>query len=147
MEKVAHILQSLSIDEAFFYQFAVLMVIFFALHFLFFERLGEVIRLREDKTTRLNNSAEKKLIEGERLAALYREKVNKAKQKSQEIFNRHKKTILEEGEKSLKEEKKEIALGFKGQEEEIKKELAKLEEMSLKKVDSLAKELTEKIIQ
>ena len=133
--------------KLFFISLEFLLVVFFVLHFLFFERLGEVIRLREHKTVRLNNLAEEKFVEGEKLASTYRERITEAKKEAQEFFNRHKKEIVEQENASLDASKKEIQLQLGGKQREVEKRLLKLEEKSLQQVEPLADQLVERVAQ
>ena len=146
MEKLGQVLASLTIDQAFFYQLGILIAIFFLLHFVFFERLREIVILREDKTTGSIKAAEEKLTKAQELSDHYQERLGEAKIEAQKIFNDHKQVAIEDGENHLKEAEGKISVHLQGLQEKLRGEVVELRKKTLGVGDTLAEELVKKML-
>ena len=145
METINKILESLNVDETIFYQMGIFIVLFIILKFVFFERLQGVIELREDKTTKRKEAADKKFAEAEELSLRYQEKMKKANIEGREIYNRHKKQIVDEEKVRLKKAEDEINVEFEKEVENLRDEMSHREKELLKDADGLCSKLMEKL--
>ena len=145
MDKISKILVSLNIDETFFYQMGIFIVLYFVLKVILFERLQEVIKLREEKTVRLKEAADKKFAEAENLASLYREKMKKANVEGREAYNRHKRKVVEEVKIHLKKVEEQINIEFEKDSSTFRDNMALREKELLKNSDMLCSKLLEKL--
>lgn len=105
------ILTQLGIDQSFFYQFGVFIVVFFALKVVLFNKLLTVIEIREEKTTKLVDNAEGKSQEAEKLAAQYEETINTTHQEvmakasvAKEAFKKAESSRMKEGEEKVSQD-------------------------------------------
>ena len=145
MEKIGKILESLNLDETFFYQMGIFIALFFVLKTIFFEKLQEVIRLREEKTVRRKKANDKKFAEAEELAANYREKIREANAKGREIYGRHKREIVEKEKVRLKEVEEKLNVEFEKEIDAFREEAEHGKKELLKNSDVLCEKLVEKL--
>lgn len=145
MEKIINIFQSLGVDESFFVQFAVVVILYFLLKVLLFEKLQYVLELRENKTTKREDGANKQLNEAEDMALKYKESMNKIQQEAHQLIVR-KRTEAEE------KQKNEIKLKSKELEKKLEKlrvqytaEIDSKKDDVLAQADQLAGQLVEKL--
>ena len=145
MDEIVTILESLDIDETFFYQMGIFVTLFFVLKVIFFERLQGVIKLREDKTLKRKEAADKKFAEAEGFSSRYREKIKKANAEGREILNRQKRRVVEEEKIRLKKAEEDIGGEFEKEVGAFGDEIARREGEVLKNSDALCRKLVEKL--
>ena len=146
VEKIGKILASLNIDETIFYQMGIFIALFFVLKMIFFEKLQEIITLREEKTIRRKESAEKRIVEAEEWESLYREKVKKADREGRRIYNRQKREIVEKEKARLKRVEDEFNVEFEKEVSAFKDEMHHQEKELLKNSDTMREKLVEKLV-
>ncbi|MDD0854739.1 hypothetical protein HBN50_16640 [Halobacteriovorax sp. GB3] len=145
MDTIIGIFKSLGVDQSIFTQFIIVCILYFILRNLLFNKLQEVLELREGKTTKLEENANKKFIEAENLAKAYKEKVEQAQtdaysdlsKKKEEVIKREKQTI-KAAEAKLNQEIEQKAQEFKAEVEAKKQEV-------LGNAEALANDLVTKL--
>ena len=145
METINKVLQSLNVDETFFYQIGIFIVLFFVLKVVFFERLQGVIELREDKTIKRKEAADEKFAKAEELSLRYQEKMKKANIEGREIYNRYKRKIVNEEKIRLKKAEDRFNVEFEKEVEMLGDEMADREKELLNSADELCNKLMEKL--
>ena len=145
METINKVLVSLNVDETFFHQLGIFLVLFLVLKMVFFERLQGVIELREDKTVKRKEAADKKFAEAQELLLRYQEKIREADVKGRETYGRHKKQIVGEEKVRLKKAEDEINVEFEKEVGALREEMAHKEKDLLKNAEVLSAKLTEKL--
>ncbi len=78
MNEVINIFKSLGADETIFQQFIIFLVIFGILKPLLFDKILEVLTIREDKTVNLQDLSGQKFIKAENMAKEYSAKISDA---------------------------------------------------------------------
>ena len=145
MDAINKILVSLNIDETFFYQMGIFIVLFFVLKIVFFERLQEVIKLREEKTVKRKEMADKRFAEAEELLLRYREKMKKANVEGREIYNRYKREIIDEDKIRLKRAEEQVNVEFEREVGALRDEMTHQKGELLKNSDTLSSKLVDKL--
>ena len=145
METISKILESLNIDETFFYQMGIFIVLFFILKMIFFERLQEVVKLREEKTIKRKEAAEQKFIEVEKLSSIYQEKMKKANMKGREIYNHKKRRIIDDEKIRLKKVEEEVNVEFENEVGAFRDKAECQEKELLKNSEALCDKLVKKL--
>ena len=145
MDQLTAILNSLEINNSIWYQFAIICVMFVLAKFVFIKKLQEVIETREEKTTKLEGSADAKFEEVQALTDKYNEKIVVANRDAQEILNSGRDAIRKDQDALYKtEEKKFDALT----DEERKKseiEVQGYKDQIFKDKDALVQSLIERV--
>lgn len=78
MSEVINIFKSLGADETIFQQFVIFLAVFAILKPLLFDKILEVLTLREDKTVNLQDLSGQKFIKAENMAKEYSTKISDA---------------------------------------------------------------------
>lgn len=144
METIINIFQSLGVDESFFVQFGIVVALFFVLKTVLFGKLQYVLELRENKTTKKEDGANKKLNQAEEMAQKYKQSIEKVQQEAHQLIVRKKESAELEQKKRLKEKSDEIEEGLDQKRAENKKEIETKKTEILAQADELAQELTQK---
>ncbi len=147
MELILGVFEKLHIDETFFIQFAVLVAFFFILKAVFFNKLQFVLELRESKTVKLEENANKKFIEAQNLSDKYKKEIDKIFQDSQEKMNRKKVDAVKSEKNMIAEKGKNLNLFVEQKRSQFKEEVELKSKEILGNADQLASSLIDKIIQ
>ena len=145
MDKISKILESLNVDETIFYQLGIFIALFFILKEIFFEKLQEVIRLREEKTVLRKEGADKKFAEAEELALKYEKRLKEANAKGRDQYNRRKREIVEKEKTRLKRTEEELNAELEEEIDGFREKVACQEQELLKKSDAMSNALVEKL--
>lgn len=145
MEAIQGILSQLGIDNSIFYQFTIVLIIFTLARFIFLSKLQFVIELRESKTSKLEQGAEKVLDEANELSEKYQSLIEEAHQKAQNKFLERKKDILEKENEAYKSTEEEVSQYMSSARKEFFTELEHKKKQIFTNVDSLANLLLNKI--
>ena len=147
METILTILKSLDIDQTFFIQLGLVCLLYAFLRNLLFSKLQEILDLRESKTTKMEDGANAKNAQAEKLSNDYKAGIDKARSEALTIVTSKKNEVTNrEGEKIKAHDKKlEEELGVKRS--EFSKELESKKESIMQQADSLSQELVTKIVQ
>lgn len=145
METFLNIFKSLGADETFFYQLALVIVFYFTLKFSLFNKLQEVLDLRENKTTKLEGNANKKFAEAEELSQKYKSELDKANQEAFGIISSKKNDALELQKSKIKEVETKLNLQVEEKRKVFMAEIADHKTAILKEADSLSGDLVNKL--
>lgn len=146
MDLVLSVFKKLNVDQTVFIQFAILVVLFFLLKVIFFNKLQFVLELRESKTTKLEDNANKTFSEAESLSQKYKEKIDKAYVEAQEKYNKRKTEILDREKQNIKTAENQINQVVEQERAQFVAELDSKRKEVLNNADSLAKNLVDKFV-
>ena len=127
-------------------QFVIICILYFILDFLFFKKLLFVLQHRENKTTKLEEEANKKLDEAEILANEYNGKIEKI---NSEVYKdtQSKKHLIEEKEKeNLKKAELQINSEIEKQRKQIEDEISEKRKDVFQNQKQLSETFVEKLI-
>ena len=96
MDAFIDIFGKLGSDITVFYQFGIFLVLYFILKTVFFNKLQFVLEIRDNKTVKLKDSAEKKFQKAKALEEEYLAKMKMAKAKAAEELRQYKDLKLKE---------------------------------------------------
>ena len=145
MNEIIAIFKQLGVDSTIFFQFGIFVVFFAIVKVLLFDKLQFVIELRESKTTKLEDEANRKFQDAEKLAYEYREKMNKAQQSSQEKLKAGKAEVVSRERNKYEEAQKKIIAEMESDRKTFEQELSTKKGEILSKADILASELVNKL--
>lgn len=131
----------------FVYQLGIVIVVFAASIYLFFNKLLYVIQEREAKTTLLEKDAEKQIAKANELSESYRAKIDIAHGEAQKKLKSAKEKIIEQNDSVYKGHEKSLADDAEKERVKILESIKEKEAGVLEQADTLAKNLVEKIIQ
>lgn len=145
MDTLINIFKSLGVDESFFVQFAIVVTLYWLLKTLLFSKLQFVLELRESKTTKREDEANKKFQQADNLALKYKETIEKVQQEAHLVVTGKR----EESEKKMRQEIKEKAGQLEKELEakriEAQNEIDSKRTNVLAQADALASELIQKL--
>lgn len=141
------ILVQLGVDASVLKQFVIVFIMFLILKFLFFNKLQFVIETREEKTVKLESSADDAFEEVNKLGNEYKEKMQVAQVSIQSNINDEKSKIVSKLDSKYKEEEAQMEKYIESSRKEIAAEIAAKKSDILSKTDELADQLVQKIIQ
>jgi len=145
MDMVIGIFQQLGVDASVFPIFAVIVIMFFILKPLFFNKLQFVLELREEKTTKLSGDASETLKKAQELSDTYRDKISEAHVQAQSNFSKKKSTILQQEKLKYKTVEERVNKHIDEKRIEFTKEVELKKLVALKEVDVLADNLVDKL--
>jgi F0F1-type ATP synthase membrane subunit b/b' len=145
MEAIQKLLGQLEIDQSFFYQFAVFIVIFFLLKVVLFNKLLFVLVTRESKTTKLEETANKKFQEVEKLAKKYTDKIDEYNDEALVNINKKKSEVTGQNATQIKEEEKRINKNFEAEKAKITSQILEQKSAVISHADGLSADLIEKL--
>ncbi|MEE2743771.1 MAG: hypothetical protein VYD54_07665 [Bdellovibrionota bacterium] len=147
MEIIESLFERLQIDLTIVTtQFVIICILYFILDFLFFKKLLFVLQHRENKTTKLEEEANKKLDEAEVLANEYNGKIEKI---NSEVYKdtQSKKHLIEEKEKeNLKKAEVQINSEIEKQRKQIEDEISEKRKDVFQNQKQLSETFVEKLI-
>jgi F-type H+-transporting ATPase subunit b len=146
MDLVLSVFKKLNVDQTVFIQFAILVVLFFLLKVIFFNKLQFVLELRESKTTKLEDNANKTFSEAESLSQKYKEEIDKTYVEAQEKYNKRKTEILDREKQNIKIAENQINQEVEQDRAQFVAELDSKKKEVLNNADSLAKNLVDKFV-
>ena len=108
MDLILGVFQKLDIDQTVYAQFIIFFFLFIILKAVFFNKLQFVLELRESKTTKLEENANKKFSEADNLSSKYKTEINKVYLGAQEKFNCKKLDIKRVEKEAISKKEKEL---------------------------------------
>ena len=146
MDQLAGIFAQLGGDATIIHQFVIFLILFVVLKMVFFNKLQFVIEMRENKTTKLEDHANHKFQEAEKLSSDYNQRVQTVTAQATEQFNKVKNEALT----AQKEKVSSAQASADAQADEERKKfeavLASKREAVLNNAKNLSDELVQKII-
>lgn len=147
METFTAIFTQLGVDSSLVPQFLIILVAFVIAQFLFLGKLQEVIETREEKTVKLESSADESIEKVQRLQAEYKAKMEEANRSALKTSSERKQKITEQYTEQYKKTEKEVSAYVDQSRNEFTKEIEGNKEKYLSEADTLAQSLVQKIIQ
>lgn len=147
METFTAIFTQLGVDSSLVPQFLIILVVFVIAQFLFLGKLQEVIETREEKTVKLESSADESIEKVQRLQSEYKAKIEEANRSALKTASERKQKITEQYTEQYKKTEKEVNAYVDQSRNEFTKEIEGNKDKYLSEADTLAQSLVQKIIQ
>ena len=141
------IFTQLGVDSSLPYQFAVLAVAFILANFLFLGKLQEVLEVREEKTVKLENSADETLEKVTTMQTEYKAKVDEANRIALKNATEKKQKISQKYTDQYKATEKELNQFVDSSRAEFSKEVEGNKAKYLAEAEVLSQSLVQKILQ
>jgi F-type H+-transporting ATPase subunit b len=145
MDMILTIFKSLGVDQTVFVQAAILIVIFFLVSNLLFSKLQEILELREERTSKLENNAHAIYKQADELAEQYRANVEKTHQESHQLNQKQKAEISSAEKQKIKTTEDQFSLEYEEKRTKILEEVSQQKSYLLAKVEELSGNLVEKL--
>jgi F-type H+-transporting ATPase subunit b len=147
MQIIQGLFDRLEIDLGFLgAQFVIIVILYFILDFLFFKKLLFVLEHRENKTTKLEEEARKKLDEANVLAKEYKEKMDQVSADSYKELQKKKQRIEENEKENLKKTEIQINQDVEKVRKQIEKEILEKRNDVFQNQEELSATFVEKLI-
>lgn len=147
METFTAIFTQLGVDSSLVPQFFIILSIFIVTQFLFLGKLQEVIENREEKTTKLENSADDVLEKVKKMQTEYNSKIDEANRKALISTTESKQKITQKYTEQYKSTEKEINAYVEQARHNFNNEIEMNKQAYLADADNLAQSLVQKILQ
>jgi F0F1-type ATP synthase membrane subunit b/b' len=146
MDTVKAIFTQLGVDSSLLPQFVLIFIIFIVARFVFLNHLQFVLENREDKTIKLESSADHTLESVNKLAQEYKAKIDSANKESMKIVSAKKQGIQATYGESFKKTEKEINQFVEESRQNIERDIQNNRSKFMSDVDGLAGDLVNKIL-
>jgi len=147
MDTVQAIFTQLGVNSSLLPQFIIVVALFILAQFLFLGKLQDVLETREEKTVKLENSADNTIEQVTRMQAEYRTKVDGAHRDTLKTFTEKKQQIAQKYADQYKQTEREVGQFVDQSREEFQKDIQANREKYLAEANSLAQSLVQKILQ
>ena len=146
MDTVKAIFTQLGVDSSLLPQFITIFVIFIVAKFLFLNHLQFVLENREEKTVKLESSADNTLENVNKLAQEYKSKIDGANKEAMKIISSKKAEIQHRYGEAFKKTEKEINQFVEESRQGFEREIQANHGKFMGEVDGLAGDLVKKIL-
>lgn len=147
METVQAIFTQLGVDSSLLPQFIIVCVVFILAQFLFLGRLQEVLETREEKTVKLESSADETIEKVSKMKAEYKAKIDETQRKTLKDSTERKQKITQNFTDKYKQAEKEVGAQIDSSRNTFAKEVSGNREKYMAEADTLAQSLVNKILQ
>jgi F0F1-type ATP synthase membrane subunit b/b' len=147
METFVAIFSQLGVDSSLKYQFVILVVVFIAAQFIFLGKLQNVLEVREEKTIKLENSADDVLEKATAMQNEYKAKIDEAHRVALKTSTEKKQKITQQYTEQYKQSEKELGQLVDQSRSAFGKEIETNKEKYLAESESLSNSLVQKILQ
>lgn len=143
MDMFVDILKQLGADQSLLYQFIIIIVLFYLTKFLFLDHLQQVLDNREEKTIKLDGSADKKFEEIDKIKKEYKARMQSSHKELNLKSEKRKNELMKSEDKKYKKNEDDINQYIEKSRKEIE------EELNIKREDVLsdAQELSNSLVQ
>jgi F0F1-type ATP synthase membrane subunit b/b' len=141
------IFTQLGVDDSLPYQFAIILIVFIIANFLFLGKLQNVLEVREEKTVKLENSADETLEKVTSMQNEYKLKMDNANRAALKTSTDKKQELNQKYTAQYKQSEKEVNTFVDQSRNDFGKEVASNKDKYLAESDALAQSLVQKIIQ
>lgn len=141
------IFTQLGVDNSLPYQFGIILVVFIIANFLFLGKLQNVIEVREEKTVKLENSADETLEKVTSMASDYKVKIDDANRTALKTATDKKHSMTQKYTEQYKQSEKEVNAMVDSSRTAFSKEVAENKGKYLAESETLAQTLVQKILQ
>ena len=145
MNTIVTILNSLKIDQTFLVQFVLFIVFFNLIAPVLFNKLQQVLELRESKTTKLESLAHHVYKQAEELSEQYKNTIEKTHQDSQSIAQKKKNEILSKERELLLGAEAKMTSDYESKRTLLLKEMSDKKAVVLSEASALSNNLVEKL--
>lgn len=146
MDTVKAIFTQLGVDSSLLPQFLIVFGMFIIAKFLFLNHLQFVLENREDKTVKLESSADLTLENVNKMAQEYKSKIDGANKEAMKVVSSKKAEIQARHAETFKKTEKEINQFVENSRQDFEKEIQTNKAKFLGEVDSLSDDLVKKIL-
>jgi len=146
MDTVKAIFTQLGVDSSFLPQFLIVFGMFIVAKFLFLNHLQFVLENREDKTVKLESSADLTLENVTKMAQEYKAKIDGANKEAMKVVSSKKTEIQARHAETFKKTEKEINQFVENSRQDFEKEIQTNKAKFVGEVDSLSDDLVKKIL-
>lgn len=147
METFTAIFTQLGVDSSLPYQFVIITIVFIAANFIFLGKLQDVLETREEKTVKLENSADETIEKVSSMQSQYKLKIEEANRAALKTATDKKAVITQKYTDQYKQNEKELSSFVDNARNEFSKEIAQNKDKYLSEADSLSQSLVQKILQ
>lgn len=147
METVQAIFTQLGVDSSLLPQFIIVVCVFLLAQYLFLGKLQSTLETREEKTVKLEGSADETIEKVARMKADYKLKIDEANRAALKNSTEQKAKISQKYSDQYKQTEKEVSAFIDSSVSEYQKEVASSKEKYLAEAETLAQSLVQKIIQ
>lgn len=147
METFTAIFTQLGVDSSLTTQFVIILISFVIVNFLFLGKLQNVIETREEKTVKLENSADETIEKVQRMQSEYKAKISDANRTALAESTDKKQKISQKYQDQYKQTEKEVNAYVDQSRNDFTKEVAGNKDKYLAEADTLAQSLVQKILQ
>jgi len=147
METFTAIFTQLGVDSSLVQQFFIILIVFIITQFLFLGKLQEVIENREEKTTKLENSADDILEKVKKMQLEYNSKIDEANRTAMSSSADKKQKINQKYSEQYKQTEKEVSAYVDQSRNSFENEVEANKANYLADADTLAQTLVQKILQ
>lgn len=146
MDTVKAIFTQLGVDSSLLPQFIIVFVMFIVAKFLFLNHLQFVLENREEKTVKLESSADHTLETVSKMAQEYKSKIDGANKEAMKIVSAKKADIQGRHSENFKKTEKEINQFVETSRQDFEREIAANRGKLAGEIDGLAGDLVKKIL-
>ncbi len=147
METVQAIFTQLGVDTSLAPQFVIVCLVFILAQFLFLGRLQEVLETREEKTVKLESSADETIEKVSQMKAEYKTKIDETQRKTLKDSTEKKQKITQKFTDQYKQAEKEVGAHIDSSRAAFATEVSGNREKYMAEADTLAQSLVNKILQ
>lgn len=147
MGTVQAIFTQLGVDSSLLPQFLIVVVVFILAQSLFLGKLQTVLETREEKTVKLENSADETVEKVARMKSDYKLKIDEANRAALKNSTEKKAKITQKYTEQYKQTEKEVNQFVDQSRNDFGNEIKASKEQYLSEADSLAQSLVQKILQ
>lgn len=145
METIQAIFSQLGANGSVINQLVIVFVLFLVSKYIFFNKLQFVIENREEKTTKLELNADETFEKANKLAEKYKNKIEAAHLKAQQVLNEKKSEIQARERDLLKKTENDVAAYVETSKSQIKKDIDSKRSEILAESNHLAGMLVDKL--
>jgi hypothetical protein len=147
METFTAIFTQLGVDSSLVPQFIIILGAFVIAQFLFLGKLQSVLETREEKTIKLETTADETIEKVQKMQVDYRLKIDEVNRSTLKFATEKKNKIIQKYSEQYKITEKEVGSFVDESRNEFAKEVEMNKEKYLSEADALSKSLVQKIIQ
>jgi F0F1-type ATP synthase membrane subunit b/b' len=147
MDTVTAIFTQLGVDSTLLPQFIIVVVVFILAQFLFLGKLQNVLETREEKTVKLENSADETIEKVSMMKSEYKLKIDEANRSTLKNATDKKQKISHKLTEQYRQTEKEVGQFIDQSRNEFTKEVAGNKDKYLAEAEALSQSLVQKILQ
>ena len=147
MDTVQAIFTQLGVDNTLLPQFIIVLVVFFLAQFLFLGKLQHVLETREEKTVKLESSADETIEKVTKMKAEYKAKIDEAHRSALKNATEKKQKLTQKYTETFKQTEREVNAFIDQSRNEFSKEVEGNKAKYLSEAEALSQSLVQKILQ